>query len=211
MKKVLTQSELNRLTQVVGEVERSTSGELRLMIVGRSTPIGHVFPLATFALMSLSLVALWSMRYEMVLDFKWYLAPMILACSVLAGWLLARLTFVQRWLTSDEDMTSEVWRRAEIEFHHEGLDGTTGATGVLIFVSLMEHQAVVLADKAIAVKLPREVWSDVVQLVIEGARTGKWASKLEEAVRLCGKLLNAHFPIKAGDKNELPNHVIVKP
>ncbi len=108
-------------------------------------------------------------------------------------------------------MEQEVWKRAQLEFHDEGLDGTRARTGILIMLSLMEHQAVVLADKAIASKLDAGVWKDVIQVVLSGARGGQWRAKIEEALRLCGKLLAENFPVQRGDVNELPNHVIVKP
>lgn len=109
------------------------------------------------------------------------------------------------------DSTDAVFSRAELEFHREGLDGTKAATGILIFLSLFEHEAVVLGDRAIAAKLDKAVWHEVVQKVLEGGRTRDWRGKLEEAIRMCGDLLTRHFPMQAGDRNELPNHVIVKP
>jgi putative membrane protein len=117
---------------------------------------------------------------------------------------------VQRWLTAAEDLKHQVWARAEVEFNREIAGRTRSNTGILLFLSRMERQAVVLADKGIASKLPPETWSKVVGLIVDGARTSQWAAKFEEALRVCGGLLASHFPQELDDSNELPNQVIVK-
>lgn len=211
MEKILTDKELEELSHVVGDVEKSTSGELRLMIVERSATVGHVFQLL-FALSIFGLFVVHQIaRNENLFEDHWYNYPLLLPISFLLAWWLARFQRVQRMLTRSDDLESSVWARAELEFNREGLQGTKAQTGILIFLSLMEHQAVVLADKAIAAKLEPKIWNDVIAIVLEGGRRNQWRAKLEEAVRLCGKLLAQNFPAQPGDINELPNHVIVKP
>ena len=80
-----------------------------------------------------------------------------------------------------------------------------------MFISLLEHQAVVLADKGIASRLEANIWNEVVATMLEGPRTGHWADCIEKALRQCGSVLAEHFPIRPGDHNELPNLVIIKP
>lgn len=201
---------MEHLANVITEVEKTTSGELRLMIVGRSSRTGHIFPLAFFVIATGSLLYLWYTRHIFILSPNPWLLPVVFAVCGLVAWLLSGLSWIQRRFTPYLDMEAQVWARAELEFHREGLGATQGKTGILIFLSMLEHQAVVLGDKAIAAKLENTVWSDVVKLVLEGARTRRWEEKLEEAIRKCGQLLQQHFPIQPGDKNELPNHVILK-
>lgn len=211
MEKILTDKELDELSHVVGDIEKTTSGELRVMIVERSAPIGHVFQLLFALLMFCFFVAHQAARNEGLFEDHWFTYPLLLPLALVLAWWLAKVPRVQRWITRSEDLESSVWARAELEFNREGLQGTKAQTGILIFLSLMEHQAVVLADKAIAAKLEPKIWNDVIAIVLEGARGNQWRVKLEEAVRLCGKLLAQNFPAQSGDVNELPNHVIVKP
>lgn len=126
------------------------------MIVERSTPVAHVFPLAAFALMTFSLLILWILRFELILSDQWYLPPALMIGSIALAWFIARCDFFRRALTSKREMAQEVWKRAQLEFHQEGLNGTKAQTGILIMLSMMEHQAVVLADKGIASKLEGE-------------------------------------------------------
>ncbi len=207
---LLSREELDHLADVIAESELKTSGEIRLMIVGRSSRSSHVFPLIACFLSTLLIVAIWYEREWILLSgHNWWVVS-ALWFSAIAAWVLSRFQFIQRTLTSPADLEHQVAMRAEIEFHREGLSRTAGSTGILIFLSVMERQAVVLADKGIAEKLDKKIWLEVVNLVIEGARSNKLASKLEEAVRRCGNLLSAHFPIQPGDVNELSNTVIVK-
>jgi putative membrane protein len=134
---------------------------------------------------------------------------LLLLLYVLSG-VLARSTFLQRLLTPHEDLHHQVWTRAEVEFHREGLSDTKSHTAVLLFVSLFERQAVVFADQAIAQKAPPEAWNQVVALMVQGARTGRWAEQLEKALRECGKYLAEHFPPGPQKTNELPDTVIIK-
>ncbi|MGE3680793.1 MAG: TPM domain-containing protein [Bdellovibrionales bacterium] len=207
---LMNQQELDHLAKVVAEVESQTSGEIRLMIVSRSARTGHVVTLLWFFLMALAMAAVWYQRHRMIFNADWWLLPLVISGSLLVAWILARIPWVERQLLWPSDVLAQVWARAELEFHREGLGQTAGRTGILLFLSLREHQAVVLADKGIAAKLDKHTWENVINVILEGAKSGQWSTKMEEAIRLCGRLLAEHFPIRPGDKNELPNHVILK-
>lgn len=211
IKSILNEQELKKLADVISKIEKKTSGELRLMIVGRSITTGHVLPLIWFFLMTTSLMLIWVERERFAYAWNLWLMPALVAGSFALAWALSRLPLMQRILTYPSDISRQVWLRAELEFYREGLSQTKDRTGVLIFVSLLERRAVVLGDRGISEKLKADAWAEVIAKVLEGPRTGQWAVKLEEALNMCGEQLAHHFPIKEGDKNELPNHVIVKP
>jgi putative membrane protein len=80
--------------------------------------------------------------------------------------------------------------------------------GILLFVSVYERQAVVLADKGINLKVAPETWQQVVDLVVEGIRDGRPAEGLCEAVTRCGQIVSSQFPVRAGDKDELRNLIV---
>lgn len=210
---ILTEQELKKLADVIREVEEKTCGDIRLMIVKRSAVTGHVHLLLWSLLVSLTFLILWSTRSNPIFwPFfweQWWLWPLILLCQYVIAAFLSCLPVLQRLFSSHHDLHHQVWARAEVEFHRQGLSDTRSHTAVLLFVSLMERQAVVLADKAIADKLPPHTWDQIVKMIIQGARTGHWAEKLELALRECGVYLATHFPPQAGKSNELPNTVIL--
>ena len=73
----------------------------------------------------------------------------------------------------------------------------------------VERTAVVLADKAIASKLPQATWDGVRDLLTKGLSLGKGAQGFTDAIAECGKILSKEFPIQANDTNELPNQLRV--
>lgn len=215
--KILSQTESDELAAIIGEAEKSTSGEIRLMIVGRSTARPPVLALLWLALSVVLLALLWWQRHAVWLhtlpvlsDEPWWLVPIALALAALVAWPLSCLSTLERLMLAPAEVERAVWWRAELEFHREGLGETRGATGILLFLSLLERKAVVLADRAIASQLPPATWNEVVAIILQGGRTGQWRARLEEAIRLCAKHLSTLFPPAKGDVNELPNTVILK-
>jgi putative membrane protein len=102
-----------------------------------------------------------------------------------------------------------VHKSALEQFLAHGIHLTEGRTGVLIFVSLSEHQAEIVADTAIYTKVGPSVWSEAVGALLEQARAGQLAEGVIAAVEKSGAVLAEHFPRKEGDTNELPNKVVV--
>jgi putative membrane protein len=68
----------------------------------------------------------------------------------------------------------------------------------------------VLADQKITQKLPQETWQKVVDQIVGGLKNKKMAHGLKNGLEECSRLLIENFPVKSGDKNELPNHLIIK-
>ena len=207
---ILSEAELKKLANVISEVEEKTCGDIRLMVVKRSAVTGHVHLLLWSLLLSLTFLYIWFFRHSLIVWERWWLWPSIILGQYILAAFLSRSQLLQRTFTSHHDLRHQVWARAEVEFHRQGLSDTRSHTGVLLFVSLMERQALVLAGKAIADKLPPNVWDKVAKIMTEGARSGHWAEKLEEALRECGAYLASHFPKQAGKTHQLPNTVILK-
>jgi putative membrane protein len=101
-----------------------------------------------------------------------------------------------------------VHRAAVGQFLARGLQNTRDRTGVLIFVSLAERQAEVVADEGIYAKVDETVWNEAVCALVARAREGRLADGMVEAVQLCGNVLAQHFPPRPDDVNELPDRVV---
>src|SRR5919202_854465 len=94
------------------------------------------------------------------------------------------------------------------QFLARNLHVTAERTGVLIFASLAERYAEVIADEGIASKVAPAVWDEAVKALIAEAKAGRVADGILRAVGLVGEVLAAHFPPRAGDPDELPNHLV---
>lgn len=208
--KFVTPELIEKVTQAVEKAESRTSGEIVPMIVKRSSMVGQV-PYQLAVLWFIVVLALYEWIPDIIFELFSYTTFWVIAI-VGAGFFLwaGNLSFFQRLLTSQAYKTVGVFQRAQLEFYQIKMQETRDRTGILIFVSLMEHQCVVLADKGIAEKLPDETWQGVVQQVIDGIKRKDPAGGLIAAVHTCGELLAQHFPPRPDDKNELPNKLIVK-
>lgn len=98
--------------------------------------------------------------------------------------------------------------RAREQFLAHNLHATEARTGVLIFVSLAEHHAELIADAGIASRVPEDFWAEIVDRLTGEIAAGRLADGLVQAVEACGTALAEHFPRHSGDENELPDRVV---
>lgn len=123
-------------------------------------------------------------------------------------YLLALVPPVSRLLTPQWIRRQHVHREALEQFRAKSLYRTVEHTGVLIFLSLSDRQAEVLADEGIYAKVAPETWSDATALVIKGIKRNEIAAGLVQAVECVGSLLAVHFPPSDDNLNELPDKVV---
>jgi len=69
---------------------------------------------------------------------------------------------------------------------------TRDRTGILIFLALGEHRAVILADEGINRAVPEGLWDRVVADLVAGIKAGQAPRALENAVVRCGEILAEH-------------------
>jgi len=96
-----------------------------------------------------------------------------------------------------------VWHRALDRFLQ--LKPTRGLTGVLIFVSLEENQAAIVADKGIASKVTPDYWDKPHALIADAMKQGKHAEGIIAAIDTMAVELATHFPRASDDIDELPD------
>ena len=119
---------------------------------------------------------------------------------------------VRRALTPRSVKRHRVQRRAHEQFVAKNLHLTRERTGVLIFVSMAERMAELIADDGIADHVEPHVWDKAMAALTDGFRRGDVEAGFAAAVRLCGDVLAEKFPARAGDNpNELPDAVVVLP
>jgi len=96
------------------------------------------------------------------------------------------------------------------QFRARGLVGTRQRTGVLIYVSMADRIAEVIADAGIYAKVDPEHWGTTIDALLRGLKAGTPAQGFVDAVALAGAVLAKHFPPTVDDNpNELPDRLIV--
>jgi putative membrane protein len=111
-------------------------------------------------------------------------------------------------LTPGRTKARRVHRRA-VEVFRTALERrTTGRTGVLIYLSLAERRAEIVADQAVTDKIPADVWVAALTALIEDVKAGRPGDGLARCVEMVGDILAPVVPPVPHDRNELPDRLV---
>jgi len=103
---------------------------------------------------------------------------------------------------------ARVHARAVTAFKLGAEQRSTGRTGVLVYLSLAERRAVILADVAIASKVAPEVWGDAMHAMLDPIRKGRVAEGMVAAIGKVGAVLAENLPATAHETNQIPDRLI---
>jgi putative membrane protein len=201
---LFTEAQKEQIRQAVSEAEARSSGEIVPMVIDQS---GHYiqFPLTGSILFTFLVALVAAVLWPQIS------AAQLLLVEVMTFWIcfkvIERTHRLWAWLIPDSLMEKAVARRAEEAFYEHRLHETQDKTGVLIFLSLLEHQVYLMADAGIHKKVPPQVWESLVQRITAGMKEGHPFEALHQAIAACGQLLAEHFPKKPDDTDELPNQL----
>jgi putative membrane protein len=179
-----------RIAEAVRRAEDLSRGQIVPVVVEKSDP----YPEARFrgALLAAALATAIVLALHLPLTLAEL--PFVQVAAGLLGALASRWDPVERLLAGSRAMDEAVRARAMRAFHEHGLHRTADGTGVLVFASLFEHEAVVLADRGIDAKVTAGEWDRAVSALVAGMRSGDAARGFVDAVALCGARLAEHFP-----------------
>ena len=134
-----------------------------------------------------------------------FLAQLVvfLVAAIVFSWLRLRLLLVPRAV-----QRSRAHHAAIEQFVVRRVAHTKNRCGILIFVSLAEHYARIIADEGIAQKVPNAEWQTAVDALVAHMRGGDIAAGFTAAIERCSAVLAAHAP-PDGSPNELPDRLYV--
>ena len=218
-----SEADHKRVTDAVAAAERASDGEIVTIVADKSDSYHDVG--LHYAVMAMLLVpALIAFVPERCIE--WAMSPLLgwnaaLSQSALMIFLFVALAlaflivrFALAWMPLRMAMTPggtksrRVGRRALQMFKVGAERRTTGRTGVLIYLSLLEHRAEIVADEAIHSKVEPEVWGEAMAALVEGVKAGRPGDGMAEAVSKVGAVLAQCLPRSAADTNELPDRLI---
>lgn len=201
---LFTREEEERISAAITAAERKTSGEI-VAVVADSSETYLYAPFLWAALVSL--LVPWPL-----IHFTWMKVQYIFLIQLAVFLVLLVVLWpknVRVALVPRSIRNNQAKRRATEQFLAQNLHTTKGRTGVLIFVSVAERHAEVLADKAIDDRVPAGTWQEIVDTLTSEISQGRAADGFIQAIMAAGDHLARHFPPGAPDPNELPDHLIV--
>lgn len=220
---ILNTADHLRISAAVAAAENHTAGEIVTIITDQSDGYTDVVlawgAFAAFtALLVLALLpdfylgvistaaGRWNMQWTPGQIFG--LAAMVAMAKFLAMVLLQMWTPLRFALLPGVVKTARVHSRAIGLFRVGAERRTMGRTGILIYLSMREHRAEILADEAIASKVPPEVWGEAMAAMLGELKQGRVADGMIAAVERVGAVLAQHLPREMDDSNELPDRLI---
>ena len=131
------------------------------------------------------------------------LAAVFLVVRLLLAWTPLRMA-----LTPSATKSRRVARRALELFRVAAEKKTHGRTGVLLYLSLAERRAEIVADEAIHSKVEPEVWGEAMAVLIERVKDGRPGDGMALAIDRIGAVLAGCLPKSLDDPNQIPDRLI---
>src|SRR5690606_38133026 len=97
--------------------------------------------------------------------------------------------------------------RAAVYFRRLGMDKTALRNGVLIYISIDDHQFAIIGDSGIHAKVGKGFWEETKELMLGYFKQGNLIQGLIEGIKHAGEQLQHFFPRQDDDVNELPNDI----
>jgi len=211
------------IAAAVADAEANTAGEIVTIIADHSD---RYLDVALWWAIGVAALAL-----AVVAAVPWLLSAALSPLN--GGWLtdlnpadyfeLALITFVLKfaavrlvlqywplrvWLTPGIVKRIRVRRRALRYFKVGAEKRTAQRTGILIYLSMAERRAEIVADAAVHAQVADDRWGEAMADLIAEVRRGRVADGMVAAVGDIGAILAECLPRAADDRNELPDRVI---
>ena len=196
--------ERTRIANAIRSAEAKTSGEI-VCVLARTSSHATALPVLLAAALALALpwllVAFTALTVERIL--------LLQVAVFFALLLLLSLPRVRVALVPRKTRRAIAHRAALAQFSMRGIARTKDRSGILIFVSLAERYARIIADDGIAARVPQSEWQAAVDALVVHMRDGRIADGFVTAIDLCGAKLAAHFPHARTNVDELPDRIYV--
>lgn len=211
-----------RVSAAIAEAEAKSDGEIIAIAADRSDAYHDVglhyavlvlfLVLAFFAAWPHQLEAWWTRlmgwtaeptQRELLTMLLGFALLKFLVVLFLMKWMPLRLA-----LTPGSTKTRRVRRRAVMLFKTGGERRTVGRTGILIYLSMGEHRAEIVADEAITSVTTPDTWGEAMAALITEVKAGRPGEGIVAAVGIIGDVLAKHFPKSSEDTNEIPDKLI---
>ena len=190
-----------RIVEAIRTAESRTSGEIVCVLARSSGEYGHVPALWSGLL---ALAAPWPLMAFTELSAQ---RIFLIQCAIFVVLLLIfSIDHFRMLLVPRAVQRARAHRAALEQFFTRGLSRTAERNGILIYVSVAERYARIIADDGIAAKVGQEEWRKAIDALVSQIAENNAAEGFVEAIDLCATVLARHFPPR-DDVNHLPDRI----
>ena len=220
---LFTDDDRKKVSAAIAAAEANSNGEIVAVATPLSDPYHDVA--LHWALVPLFAVLAWAAWRPTALVW-WYdflfggwrpdptLGQLFTLLMVFAALKFTVALLILKWmplrlaLTPAATKHRRVRRRAVTVFRAAAEKRTAGRTGILIYLSMGERRAEIIADEAILKVTDDHTWGEAMAALLEHVREGRPGEGICVAVERVGGVLAEHFPRSEGDANEIPDKLI---
>ena len=217
----LSEKDFQDIKAAIQNAEEKTTGEIAVAVAPESAHYSFWELLFANLIAALALICLLPFAdkfYSIYQTVYWQNQPswlipafFVITCfsTVAITFYIANIPFIDRIIIPNAVKKSCVTHRAFRYFTESGVYDTAEHSGILIFVSFMEHQVRILADSGIAKRISQDLWNLIADELAEDIKNGKTAQAFLNAVSKCGDLLAEQFPAKEENPNEISDGLVI--
>ncbi|HEY1606821.1 MAG TPA: hypothetical protein VGF77_14610 [Allosphingosinicella sp.] len=219
----ISEEDKDRIAAAVARAERESDGEIVTVVAARSDAyhdVGlHYAILAMLLVPAITLVVPQSwidwwltFLFGWGAEGGWRLLMLIVLGKMILLFLVVR--YALAWMPLRMAVTPKgtkhrrVRRRALEVFHATCTQRTKGQTAILLYLSLLERRAEIVADEAIHSCTEPEVWGAAMAALVTEIKAGRPGEGMVQAVEKIGEVLAKCLPPKDDNPNELPDRLI---
>jgi putative membrane protein len=200
----LTDETKKALTGAVQAVEASSSAELVISVRPSSGYHLHADLLAglaaAFAALAVLLYSPWTF------GLAWFIVDPLVAAA-LGALVSSRSPALRRLLTPPSVRRRQVETAARAMFVEKRIHRTTGRTGILLYVSLLERDAAVVVDLGVETAAATAGWREAVAGIETAVRRGEDGAAVARRVEALAAVLSPVLVRSVEDVDELANEV----
>ncbi len=189
----ISKQDAARVAKALRSAERDTSAEIVCILASSSS---HLTALPVLLAAIAALTTPWVLMLLTNLPVQRLLSTQIIAFCVLVGvfgWPAVRMRLLPR-----KARRSIAHQAAMNQFIKRGLAEPRSGPAVLIFVSLAERYARIIANEQVATRVSDKEWRVALDQLIGHIRSGRIADGFIAAIAKSGAVLKEHFPVAAG-------------
>lgn len=198
----ITANDRERISAAIRAAEAKTSGEI-VCVLAQTSSDATALPIFIAAVIALALpwllVEFTAMAVQRILSLQIVLFLLLVTFLCLPR---VRVTLMPR-----AARRAVAHRVAMEQFTARGIARKKDRCGILIFVSLAERYARIIADDGISARVPQSKWQGAVDELVAHMRSGAVADGFVAAINACGNELAIHFPRTEASGHELPDRI----
>jgi putative membrane protein len=198
----ISEQDRENISTAIRAAEAKTSGEI-VCVLARTSSDATALPILLAAVIALAVPWL-------LLAFTEFSVHRILLLQIVVFFALTLLLCLPRVrvaLLPRRARRAAAHRAAMEQFMIRGIARKTDRSGILIFVSLAERYARIIADQGIAARVPQSDWQAAVDALVTHMSSGRIADGFLSAINACETVLATHFPRTEMSRDELPDRI----